>query len=130
MKGLGIALVQTGLPVAFGSKTLTEYQSRYSNIDREMLAIVHGIQRYHTYLCGRPFKVITDHKPLITICANALHAAPPRLQRMLMKIQGYNFEIEYRPGDKIILTDTLSRLPNPINNGDVDLDMRVDGLTL
>ena len=111
MKGLRIALVQKGRPVAFGSKTLTECQSRYSNIEREMLAIVHGIKRYHTYLYGRPFKVITDHKPVVTIFANALHAAPPRLQRMLLKIQGYKFEIEYRPGDKIIHADTLSRLP-------------------
>ena len=49
---------------------------------------------------------------------------------MLLKIQGYNFEIEYRPGDKIILADILSRLPNPINNDDGDLDVRVDGLAL
>ena len=130
MKGLGIALIQKGRPVAFGSMTLTECQSRYSNIEREMLAIVHGIQRYHTYLYGRPFKVISDHKPLIAICAKALHAAPPRLQRMLLKIQGYNFAIEYRPGDKMILADALSHLPNPINNDDVDLDVRVDGLAL
>ena len=46
MKGFGIALVQKGRPVAFGSKTLTECQSQYGNIVREMLAIVHGIQRY------------------------------------------------------------------------------------
>ena len=130
MKGLGIALIQKGRPVDFGSKTLTECQSRYSNIEREMLAIVRGIQIYHTYLYGRPFKVISDHKPLVAICAKALHAAPPRLQRMLLKIQGYNFAIEYRPRDKMILADALSRLPNPINNDDVDLDVRVDGLAL
>ena len=44
MKGLGIAPIQKGRPVAFGSNTLTECQSRYSNIEREMPAIVHGIQ--------------------------------------------------------------------------------------
>ena len=130
MKGLGIALVQKEKTVAFGSKTLTECQSRYSNIERDMLGIVHGIQRYHTYLYGRPFNVITDHKPLVTSCAKALHAGPLRLQRILLKIQGYNFEIEYRPGDKMILADTLSRLPNPINNNDVDLDVRIGGLAL
>ena len=130
MKGLGIALVQNGRPVAFGSTILTECQSRYSNIDREMLAIVHGVQRYHTYPHGGPFKVISDHKPLVTICAKSLHAAPPRLQRLLLKIQGYNFTIEYRPGDKMILADTLSRLPNPISNDDVDLDVRIDSLAL
>ena len=89
MKGLGIALVQKGRPDAFGSKTPTECQSRYSNIEREMLAIVHGIQLYHTYLYGRPFKVISDHKPLVTICAKALHATPPRLQHMLLNITSY-----------------------------------------
>lgn len=47
-KGLGVALVQNNQPIAFGSKTLTDTQSRYSNIEREMLAIVYGIQRYHT----------------------------------------------------------------------------------
>ena len=130
MKGLGLALVQKGKHVAFGSKTLTECQSRYSNIEREMLAIEHGIQRYHTYMYGRPINAIPDHKPLVTICAKALHTGPLSLQRMLLTIQGYNFEIEYRPGDKIILADILSRLPNPINNDDVDLDVRVDGLAL
>ena len=61
-KGLEAALVQNGKPVAFGSKTLTECQSIYSNIEREMLAVVYGIQRYHTY-----------HKPLVTICAKPIH---------------------------------------------------------
>ena len=72
----------------------------------------------------------TDHKPLVTICAKALHAGPLRLPRMQLNIQGYNFESGYRPGDKIILAHMLSRLPNPINNDDVDLDVRVDGLAL
>lgn len=89
-KGLGIALVQNNRPIAFGSKTLTDCQSRYSNIEREMLAIVYGMQRYHTYLYGKSFTVITDHKPLVTICSKSLHAALPRLQRMLIKTQGYN----------------------------------------
>ena len=70
MKGLGAALVQGGKPVAFHSRSLTDCQSRYSNIEREMLAIVSGVQRFHTYLYGRPFNIITDHKPLVTICKN------------------------------------------------------------
>ena len=82
-----------------------------------------------TYIC-RPFKVIRDHTPLVTIFAKALHAARPRLQRMVLKARGYNFTIEYIPGDKMILADTLRRLPNPINNDDVDLDVKVDGLAL
>lgn len=127
-KGLGAALVQDGYPVAFGSKTLTDCQSRYSNIEREMLAIVYGIQRYHTYLYGKSFTVITDHKPLVTICNKPLHSAPPRLQRMLVKIQGYNHQVVYRPGNEMIIADTLSRLPNPENNSQIELDERIDGI--
>ncbi|KAL6486114.1 hypothetical protein MHYP_G00055060 [Metynnis hypsauchen] len=127
-KGLGIALVQNNRPIAFGSKTLTDCQSRYSNIEREMLTIVYGMQRYHTYLYGKSFTVITDHKPLVTICSKPLHAAPPRLQRMLIKTQGYNYEVKYRPGKEMVLADTLSRLPNPENKGDIELDERIDGI--
>ena len=129
-KGLGAALVQNGKPVAFGSKTLTECQSRYSNIEREVLAVVYGIQRYHTYLYARPFIIFSDQKPLETICAKPIHAAPPRLQRMLLQIQGYNFKVKYRPGDTMVLADTLSRLPNPENNAEIELDLRVDGIDL
>ena len=127
-KGLGAALVQDGRPVAFCSKTLTECQSRYSNIERELLALVHGVQRYHTYVYGRTFAVVTDHRPLVTICAKPLYAASPRLQRMLVKLQGYNFDIMYQPGEQMVLADTLSRLPNRENDKSIDLDERVDGL--
>ncbi|KAL2083766.1 hypothetical protein ACEWY4_021539 [Coilia grayii] len=127
-KGLGIALVQNNRPIAFGSKTLTDCQSRCSNIEREMLAIVYGMQRYHTYLYGKSFTVITDHKPLVTICSKPLHAAPPWLQRMLIKTQGYNYEVKYRPGVDMVPADTLNRLPNPQNDGDIELDERIDGI--
>ena len=129
-KGLGCALVQQGKPVAFGSKTLTECQSRYSNIEREMLAVVYGIQRYHTFLYARPFTIITDHKPLVSICTKPIHAAPPRLQNMLLLIQGYRYKIKYRPGEDMVLADTLSRIPNPNNNTEIDLDLRVDGINV
>ena len=129
-KGLGAALLQNEKPVAFGSKTLTDCQSRYSNIEREMLALVFGIQRYHTYLYARPFVIITDHQPLVNITAKPIHSAPPRLQRMLMQIQGYNFTVRYRPGKQMILADALSRSPNAENNSPIQLDLRVDGLDM
>ena len=128
-KGLGAALVQDGKPIAFGSKTLTKCQSRYSNMEREMLVVVWGIERYHTYLYGRAFTVVSDHKPLEIICGKPLRSAPPRLQRMLTKIQGYDFKVTYRPGKDMLLADTLSRLPNPDNNEEVQLDLKVDAVT-
>ena len=86
--------------------------------------MVNGIQRYLTYLYASPFIVISDQKPLEIICAK------PRLQRMLLQIQGYNFKVKYRHGKTMVLADTLSRLPNPENNAEIELDVRVDGIDL
>jgi len=52
LRGLGAAIVQDGKPVMFASKALTDTQSRYSNIEREMLAIVFGCERFHHLLYG------------------------------------------------------------------------------
>ena len=129
-KDLGAAILQDGQPVAFASKALNSAQINYPNIDRQMLAVVFGINRFHTYLYGRPFRVITDHKPLEMISKKPLLRAPPRLQRMLQKIQGYDFTIVYRQGKTMTLADTLLRLPNPKDKGAVELDLRVDGIEM
>ena len=127
-KGLGACLLQNQSHIAYASKCLSSSQSNYSNIERETLALFFGITRFNTYLFGKDFTVHTDHKLLVMICAKPLTNAPPRLQRLLIKIQGYKFEIEYKPGESMILTDTLSRLPNPTKRGDILLDLRVDGI--
>ncbi|XP_041461610.1 uncharacterized protein K02A2.6-like [Lytechinus variegatus] len=57
-----------------------------------------------------------------------LRSAPPRLQRLLIKVQGYRFQVKYRPGKDMILSDTLSRLPNPKEARDVPLDVRVESI--
>ncbi len=131
LKGLGAALLQPDesgneRPIAYASKALTDCETRYANIERELLAVCFGVDRFKTYLYGRRFKIITDHKPLIMILQKNLIQAPPRLQRMMLRLQGYDFEIVYRPGKEMILPDSLSRLPNPSNRDQIDLDMRVD----
>ena len=129
-KGLGACLLQDNKPVAFASKTLTPTQSAYSNIERETLAIVNGVTKFHTYLFGKPFVIITDHKPLLMIHSKPLKSAPPRLQRLLVKIQGYDFQLVYRPGNQVIIADVLSRLPNPEKNDEIPLDVTVDDIML
>ena len=130
MKGLDAALVQDGRPIAFSSKTLTKTQSNYSNIERETLALVHGLDRFHTYLYGRSFTIIKDHKPLDMICNKSIAAAPPRLQRMMVRIHGYDYRVVYRPGNEMVMSDTMSRLPNPKETPDVQLDVRADELSI
>ena len=82
--GLGAALLQNNRPIAFASKTLTDVETRYANIEQECLSVVFGLEKFHTYIYGRHITVFNDHKPLEMITKKPIHAAPPRLQRMLL----------------------------------------------
>ena len=112
--GLGAALIQDNKPVAFASKALTPTESNYANIERELLAVVFGLERFHTFVYGKPLVVFSDHKPLENIIKKPLNSTPPRLQRMLLRIQPYNAAIQYRPGKEMVYADYLSRIkPSP-----------------
>ena len=109
--GLGAVIMQEGKPVAFSSKTLTPPEKMYANIERELLAIVWGAQKFHTYVYGRRVIVETDHKPLESIFRKPLNEAPPRLQRMLLKLTKYDLVVRYVPGKQQVISDCLSRAP-------------------
>ena len=68
------------------------------------------VERNHQYVYGRKVVLWSDHKPLEIICKKPLAAAPKRLQRMLLRLQQYDVEIRYKPGPKVHLADTLSRV--------------------
>ena len=113
--GLGAVLIQNdpngkGKPIAFASKSLTPAVTRYANIECEMLAVVFGCMKFHHYLYGRRFICESDHKPLEDIHLKHLSDAPPRLQRLLLKIQPYDFSIKFIPGKDIPMADALSRV--------------------
>ena len=128
LEGIGAALIQDNGPVAFASKAMTDTEQRYSNIEREMLAIVFGLERFHHYVYGRKVRVETDHKPLEAIVKKHLHNAPPRLARMLLRILCYDIEVVYVPGTDIPLADALSRV-NPCETGIIPgLDISVHEL--
>ena len=65
MEGLGAVLYQNNKPVTVASKTLTNTEQNYGNIEREMLAIVFALTRFHHYTYGRHVIVESDHKPLV-----------------------------------------------------------------
>lgn len=109
--GLGAVVMQEGKPIAYGSRTLTNSEKHYANIERELLAIAWGVQKFHTYLYGRKVIVETDHKPLEAIFKKPLNEAPPRLQRMLLKLTKYDLNVRYVPGKQQVLSDCLSRAP-------------------
>ena len=93
--GLDAVIMQDGKPVAFGSKTLSPAETRYAKIERELLAIVCGADKLHTYVYGRRVVVETDHRPLEAIFKKPLNEAPPRLQRMLLKLTKYDLDVRY-----------------------------------
>ena len=125
LRGLGACLIQDKRPIAFASKSLTGAESRYTNIERELLAIVFACQQFSTYLLGRSFVAETDHKPLEMIALKNLANAPPRLQRMLLQLQRFDVTIKYRPGAEMQLADALSRFPARASP-EIKLNMRVD----
>ena len=107
LRGLGACLIQKhngeDKPIAFASKSLTDVETRYANIERELLAIIFACQHFSTYLLGRSFIAESDHKPLEMIAMKNLVNTPPCLQRMLLELQRYNVTIKYRPGKEMQL---------------------------
>jgi transposase InsO family protein len=114
LRGVGAALIQDSRVISFSSKSFTDTEQRYANIEREMLAVVYACEKFHTYVYGKPFTVESDHKPLEMIHLKNLRSAPPRLQRMLLRLQGYDVTIKYKPGSEMLLADAMSRL-NPLD---------------
>ena len=88
---------------------MTSAERNYAQIEKEMLGVVFACERFHCYVYGRQFVVETDHKPLISISEKPLCDAPPRLQRLLLRVQKYNKKLIYVPGKQLIIADTLSR---------------------
>ncbi|KAJ8248044.1 hypothetical protein GJAV_G00237580 [Gymnothorax javanicus] len=101
-------------PISFMSTTLTAAEANYSQLDKEGLAVMFGIQRYHKYLYGRKFVICTDHKPLLSLF-NEMKAVPqiasPCIQRWALTLRAYEYEIIYKPGKHHCNADALSRLP-------------------
>ena len=99
LRGLGACLTQQhkgkDQPIALASKSLKDAETRYANIERELLAIVFACQCFSTYLLGTSFVAESDHKPLEMIAMKNLANAPPCLQRMLLELQRYDVTIKY-----------------------------------
>ena len=115
--GLGAALMQNGQPVAYASRALTSAETRYAQIEKELLAIVFACDRFEAYIYGRKLvHVESDHQPLEMIVQKPLNTAPKRLQRMLLQLQKYSLDVKYKKGSHMYLADTLSRAYLPEAN--------------
>ena len=117
--GLGYALLplQGGnwRLIKCGSRFISDTESRYAMIEFELLAIAWAMKKCHVYLSGTKFEVITDHQPLISIMNkyrySLMEIENPRIRRMLIKLQGYQYLVSWRKGKDHAIADALSRSP-------------------
>jgi transposase InsO family protein len=108
--GIGAVLMQEGRPVHFSSRAMTQTETRYAQIEKEMLAIVHSCARFEQYIYGRcDVRVESDHKPLEVIFKKPITSSPKRLQRMLLFLQKFQLTVTYKKGKDLFIADTLSR---------------------
>ena len=114
--GLGAVLRQYDKgflkPVAYASRSMSETEQRYAQIEKEALAITWACEKFSNYLIGSKFKIQTDHKPLVPLLSTKdLAELPIRVQRFKLRLMRYNFTISHIPGKDLITADALSRSP-------------------
>ena len=101
-------------PIAYASRSLTQTEQRYAQIDRESLAIYWGVKRFYPYLYGRMVTLVRDCQPLLSIF-NPKKSIPAttaaRVQRYALFLSGFQHDIEFKSTKQHGNADGLSRLP-------------------
>ena len=116
--GLGAIQVDTdGVRsiVAYASRSLTDSESRYSQLEREALAVFWSIQHFKLYVYGSKFTVVTDHRPLEALYNKANSKPTARVEKWILNLQQYTFSVQYEPGTTNP-ADFISR--HPVITGD------------
>ena len=101
-------------PIAYASRTLTKGEKGYAQLEKKALSLVYGVKKFHQYLFGRKFMLVTDHKPLLTILGpkkGLPTLAAARLQRWAILLAAYKYDTKYRSTTAHSNADEFSRLP-------------------
>ena len=114
--GLGVVLLQSNSnswkPVAFASRSMSETERHYVQIEKEALAAVWACSKFSVYLLGRTFSIETDHKPLVSLLGSkSLDSLPPRILRFRLRLSRFSYSIQHVLGKLLYTPDTLSRAP-------------------
>ena len=112
--GMGAILLQQHSdkwkPVAFASRSLTDTEKRYSQIEKEALAIVWACEKFSDYVLGKRIQLETDHKPLVPLLGKTnLDCLPPRVLRFRIRLMRFDYSISHVPGKFLYTADALSR---------------------
>lgn len=112
--GLGAVLLQKigEWPIAYASRSMTETERRYVQIEKEALASTWTCDKVSNYIQGKQFLIETDHKPLIPLFGTKhLDTLPPRVLRFRLRLARYDYDVTHIPGKLLYTADTLSRAP-------------------
>ena len=98
---------------------------------KRFLVVQFNLERFNQYTYGKKVKVESDHKPLEAIVKKPLASAPPRLQRIFLPMQKYDYSLTYEPGKELVIPDMLSRatLPDTDNSMEKEVDLHVHTVT-
>ena len=103
-------------PIAFASRSRSDCEKKYAQLEKEALAVIFGIAKFHKYLYGREFLLQADHMPLLGLLnedGTISTMASARIQRWALTLSNYQCTLEYKPGPSIGHADALSRLSLP-----------------
>ncbi len=98
-------------PLVFYSKKLSGVGTRYSTLDRELLATFSAVRHFRFLLEGRQFRLLTDHKPLVTSLFRTTLPWSACQQRQLSFIAEFTSDIRHTPGQENVVANIMSRPP-------------------
>ena len=104
-KGFGAVILQDNKPIYFTSRSLTPAEKNYQNLERECMAVIWGMEKFHFYRYGKEFLLQMDQKPLTSIFKKHLVDVSPRVQRIVMHSWPYMFQMEWIPGKDNAIED-------------------------
>ena len=120
-------------PIAYASRTLRSSERNYAKLEKEALAMIFGVKKFHKYLFGRTFTMVTDHKPLTSILGAQFGIptlAAARLQRWALILAAYQYKLLYRKSSDHANADALSRLTSGISKEEKSLQCATSGLLI
>ena len=103
-------------PIGYASRTLTYAEKNYSQLEKEALACIFDVKRFHAYLFGHHFELVTDHQPLLALMSEYRSTSPQasaRVRWWALFLSMYKYTLQFRKTEAHCNADALSHLQLP-----------------